>query len=266
MSKPLCFTKMHGIGNDFVIINCLKEIVDINKLSIKALADRHIGIGFDQLLLIEPSKHADFFCRIFNADGSQAEQCGNGLRCVARYIHEEKLCPKNEFTLETLAGIFPIEIENYDHIRVTLGVPEISEALFDLKLNKDFKPIPVSILSVGNPHAIINLETHLPLVDELGPLVSTHPVFPNGANVGFMQILNRKHIKLRTFERGVGETFACGSNAAAAVCAGIINGWLDKRVTVSFPYGDLTIEWAGENNSIQMTGPAAKSFTGELHA
>lgn len=266
MKNPLLhFTKMHGLGNDFVVMNTINQPINLKQLHIASLADRHIGIGFDQLLMIESSQSADFFCRIFNADGSEAEQCGNGLRCVARFILEEGLYDQPEFRLETKAGIFSLQIQDYDHIRVALGIPEINENLYELHLKQDFGIVPVSILSVGNPHAIVKVETvDLIPTDTLGHEISTHTFFPQGVNVGFMQIVNRNHIRLRTFERGVGETHACGSNACAAAVAGIANGWLQRHVKVEFRYGSLSIDWEGEGTPIYMTGPAARVFSGEV--
>lgn len=257
------FTKMHGLGNDFVVINTMNQPFDLSQLSIPALANRHIGIGFDQLLLIEPGTQADFFCRIFNSDGSEAEQCGNGLRCVARAIQEEGLDTRSSFLIATKAGVYSVQIEDYDHIRVTMGAPEIKETLTELKLEQ--ARIAMSVLSIGNPHAIIKVESvRSDWSEKMGASLSAHPYFPHGANVGFMQVINPHHILLRTFERGAGETHACGSNACAAVVAGMMNGWLKERVDVEFRYGLLTIEWKGEGKPIYMTGPAVKVFSGTL--
>lgn len=265
MHKPIRFTKMHGLGNDFVVIDALHQAFDVSKIRINHLSDRHVGIGFDQLLLIEPSKQSDFFCRIFNSDGSEAEQCGNGLRCIARYIHEEKLHATSHVNIETKAGIFPIEIKDYDHIRVTMGAPTVKETLVQLALNEDAKVIPLSILSLGNPHAVTRVESIDSIIDDkLATNISSHVYFPHGVNVGFMQVINNKHIRLRTFERGAGETFACGSNACAAAVAGILNGWLQNAVEVEFRNGSLMIEWNGEGKPIHMTGPASRVFDGEI--
>lgn len=263
--EKISFTKMHGLGNDFVIINALINPLESRHLPIRQLADRHLGIGFDQLLVIEPSSHADFFCRIYNADGSEAEQCGNGLRCIARYIHEEKLITRREFHLETKAGIYPLEIKDYEHIRVSMGAPEIKNNLVELHINDELNTLPVSVLSVGNPHAIIKVKS-LDLIQagKLGPEISALSYFSDGANVGFMQIINPGHIRLRTYERGAGETFACGSNACAAAVAGIANGWLSHRVNVEFRHGSLEIEWEGNNNPIHMTGPASRVYSGKI--
>jgi len=260
------FTKMHGIGNDFVVINSLNQTIDMKKLSIPRLANRHVGIGFDQLLLIERSHHsADFFCRIYNSDGSEAEQCGNGLRCVARYIHEEGIHANKLFSIETKAGIFPLEIHDYDRIRVSMGAPEIINNLVELTLPDQPSILPMSILSIGNPHAITKVESlEATPVNILAPKISMHSLFPNGVNIGFMQIINQNHIRLRTFERGAGETFACGSNACAAAVAGITNGWLNEHVKVDFVYGSLEILWEGKDKPIHMTGPASKVYSGKF--
>jgi diaminopimelate epimerase len=257
----LTFTKMHGLGNDFVVINNLQNQWQSNQLSIAALANRYTGIGFDQLLLIEPSNQADFFCRIFNADGSEAEQCGNGLRCVARFLHEENLINKKEFTLATIAGVFPVIIHDYNHIEITLTPPVIEKTLSELII--DAKPIAMTHLSLGNPHTITVVSTlSNTLVSDLGHKISTHASFPKGTNAGLMEIESRSQIKLRTYERGSGETLACGSNACAAAVAGILNGWLDSPVTVKFALGSLIISWPDQHAPIVMTGPAARVFDG----
>ena len=258
------FTKMHGLGNDFVIIDGIKHKIDINNLPITQLSNRHLGIGFDQLLIIEPtSSGADFFCRILNADGSEAEQCGNGLRCVARYIHENKLNQSNSFSIATKAGVFPVTIQDYDHITVTLSAPTIQQSLANVTI--DNQEIPLSILSLGNPHAIMKVDSIDAIsTNELAPKIAAQHFFPNGANVGFMQVLNNNHVRLRTYERGAGETLACGSNACAAIVAGKINGWLGNYVSVEFCLGKLLVEWEGENQPIRMTGPATKVFDGKI--
>lgn len=263
---PIHFTKMHGLGNDFVVINAIDQSIDIKKLAIAKLADRHLGIGFDQLLLIEPAMQADFFCRIFNADGSEAEQCGNGLRCVARFIHEQGLIKNTAFQLETTAGIFPVNIADYAHISIALGSPNIEENLIELSLQQPLTPIKTSILSLGNPHAIVKVTSVETVnVNDLGPAIAAHHYFPHSANVGFMQIINPQHIRLRTYERGIGETHACGSNACAAVAAGIANGWLQQQVTVEVRYGSLSIDWPGIGKAIQMIGPATQVFSGKIY-
>lgn len=263
--RSIRFIKMHGLGNDFVIIDATHHSFDLASISVADLGNRHLGIGFDQLLIIEPSQKADFYCRIFNADGSEAEQCGNGLRCVARFIQEEKLHPSSSLKLETKAGIFSLLIDDYDHIRVTMGAPLIQEKLIELDLKEDIKNLPLSILSLGNPHAILKVNSIESIsLNKLGPKISAHSYFPSGINVGFMQVINRNHLRLRTFERGVGETQACGSNACAAVVAGIANDWLQHKVTVEFFYGSLSIEWEGGKTPVTMSGPASRVFVGEI--
>lgn len=258
------FTKMHGLGNDFVVINALHHPLNIINLSIPRLANRHIGIGFDQLLIIEPSQQADYFCRIFNADGSEAEQCGNGLRCIARYIYESGIDRRHHFQLETLAGIFSLEIIDDDHVRIAMGIPQINRDLITLDLT-DTDKIFITALSLGNPHAIVKVESF----DNINPLQLTRRIntlsdFPHGVNVGFIQIISKNHIRLRTYERGSGETLSCGSNACAAVAAGITNGWLQHHVNVEFHYGILSIEWESDTNPIYMTGPATKVYSGVI--
>ena len=267
MSKQtMRFCKMHGLGNDFIVIEDRSNtITGPNNFPIQRLADRHIGIGFDQLLVIQASSRADFFCRIFNADGSEAEQCGNGLRCVARYVHETGLHPTSQLTIETKAGLFPIVIPDYEHIQVTLGVPIIENNSLSLSVAPQETPLALSILSMGNPHAILKIDSIESIEPStLGPQIASHHYFPQGINVGFMEIIDQEQIRLRTFERGVGETFACGSNACAAVAAGIANGWLNQQVSVHFRYGSLTIKWAGPNHALIMTGPADTIFNGEI--
>jgi diaminopimelate epimerase len=259
------FTKMHGIGNDFVVINATKQSLDWQKEFITQLSDRHFGIGFDQLLIIEPSQQADFFCRIYNADGSEAEQCGNGLRCVARFIHEEGLHKQNDFTIATIAGVFPIHINDYDHIRVTLSIPKQTEKTLELALPNNLGNITVNVLSLGNPHAIVKspaLESTS--IHEIATAISSHAYFPNGVNVGFMQIQNPHHVRLRTIERGSGETNACGSNACAAALSGIQQKLLSSPVTVEFCHGALSIEWDEAKELLTMTGPATRVFSGTI--
>ncbi len=262
--NSLTFTKMHGLGNDFVVINNLSNTLHLTTNVIRQLADRHLGIGFDQLLQIEPtSSRADFFCRIFNADGSEAELCVNGLRCVARYLHEEKLHTAATLNIETIAGIFLMTIKDYDHIQVTINAPRIEEKKFPLT----HLPINdhICILSLGNPHAILKVASIEGVaIDTLGPLISAQSVFPHGANVGFMEVVSRDHIRLRTFERGAGQTHACGSNAAAAAVASIVNNWCDHQLRVEYGYGSLLVNWEGEGQPIHLVGPAASVFSGEI--
>jgi len=251
------FTKMHGLGNDFMVVETITQSIDINQLPIVQLANRHTGVGFDQLLWIESSKEADFACRFFNADGSEAEQCGNGLRCVARFIREEKLTEKNLLSIATKAGKIEIVCNDFNAICVTMGHPsEIKIIAIDDK--------ELITLSMGNPHAILRVDNiATPPVVEWGQHIATHHLFPQGTNVGFVEVVNQHHIFLRTFERGVGETYACGSNACAAAVAGIHQGWLTSPVQVESILGSLAIEWQ-ENHPVVMTGPAVRVFQGVI--
>lgn len=261
--KPFHFTKMHGLGNDFVVMNGMDEKILLNPTEITTLSHRYLGIGFDQLLLIERSQKTDFFCRIFNADGSEAEQCGNGLRCVARFVHENGLTQAKHFQIETKAGVYPVQIDDYDHIQVTMGAPELLKTSVELILNPEDNKVTLSALSMGNPHAVIKVDSlDSSMIESLAHQVANHSFFPQGVNVGFMQMISPNHIRLRTFERGVGETFACGSNACAAAVAGIANGWLSDTVQVDFRYGYLRIEWAGAHHPVNMIGPAVKVYDG----
>jgi len=271
MPQALSFHKMHALGNDFVVMNTMTQAILFEKPLIQHLANRHMGIGCDQLLLIETSRHADFGCRIFNADGSEAEQCGNGIRCVARFVHEEQFIQSKSISFETKAGISHILIKDYDNIQVSMGMPIFEPADIPFLIEKssniyeltDVSPDQLTVLSMGNPHAIVQVPSlkEYP-VAEIGAKMAVHPAFPAGTNSGFIEVINRQHIRLRTFERGSGETFACGSNACAAVVAGIKNGWLDSVVRVELTYGELLIEWQGDQNSVLMTGPATSVFTG----
>ncbi len=263
---------MHGLGNDFMVIDTIRQTVDLSKIPIPLLADRHRGIGFDQLLVVTPSSRADFACRIFNADGSEAEQCGNGMRCVARYVQEEGLTQKKSLALETISGLINVTVHDHKHIDVIMGLPcfEPEKVPFttpkiaaQYNLDQTMPSLSFTVLSMGNPHAILKVPSIIDApVEQLGAKISTHPAFPNGTNVGFMEIINPNHIHLRTFERGTGETFACGSNACAAVVAGILNHGLDHKVNVELTYGNLLIEWADKNSPVVLSGPAMRVFSG----
>lgn len=263
MNNVLHFAKMHGLGNDFVVVDATKQPFTLDNQTIKTLADRHLGIGFDQLLVIELAKNADFFCRIFNADGSQAEQCGNGLRCIAYFLHQEKMLTSSSVTLETISGLFPISIQDEQHIHVTMGNPLIQKNLIELSFPSGHSRM-LSIISMGNPHAIVKVNNLDEVqVEKVGMEIASHDYFPDGVNVGFMQIVDPHRIQLRTFERGSGETLACGSNACAAAAAGIINGWLQSPVQVEVSHGSLAIEWA-DPKPLQMIGSATHVFNGTI--
>jgi diaminopimelate epimerase len=272
--QTIKFSKMHGLGNDFIVIDSTVQSLQLSTATISALADRHRGIGFDQFLQIEKSSKADFACRIFNSDGSEAEQCGNGLRCVGRFLYEENLTTKKAFKLETKAGLFDVLIHAIDLIQVSMGVPcfqperipfiaEGMQKTYSLDVNQS--ALQFSVLSMGNPHAVMEVDSVKSFpVNQIGTIVAGHSAFPQSTNVGFMEILDRTHIRLRTFERGAGETFACGSNACAAVVAGINNNLLDHKVVVILPYGELLIEWLGDSSPVLMTGPATRVFDGMI--
>lgn len=267
--QAIRFYKMHGLGNDFVVINTINQPFDLRKLNIATLADRHRGIGFDQLLLLGTSQIADFSCRIYNADGSEAEQCGNGMRCLGRFIHEQHLSDKPLIRLETRAGVIEITMTDYTAIQVNMGTPQFLALPQKEQLNipnrqngaDDF----LEFLSLGNPHLLLKVQSiNSAPVTELGAKLSTHPLFPEGTNVGFIEVVNPEHIRLRTYERGAGETLACGSNACAAAVAGIKNHLLKDHVQVELPYGNLWVSWAGKAAPVMMTGPATFVFSGEI--
>lgn len=272
----LKFTKMHGLGNDFVVLDGINQAINLEKQQIRRLADRHFGIGCDQLLLVEKAEgSADFRYRIFNADGGEVEQCGNGARCFVRYVHEHDLTHKNEIRIETLSGVISPKLEVNGDVTVNMGKPvfepeqipfvaEKSELTYPLEVQG--RLITISALSMGNPHAVLvvrDVDTAPVEVD--GALIEKHPRFPKKVNVGFMQVIDRSHIKLRVFERGAGETLACGTGACAAVVAGIRLGLLDPQVAVSTHGGELTINWKGNDEPVWMTGPAVTVFEGEIN-
>ncbi|MEE9451754.1 MAG: diaminopimelate epimerase [Gammaproteobacteria bacterium] len=270
------FTKMHGLGNDFIIIDGVHQTIQLNKKIVQQYADRHLGIGFDQCLLIEkPSQeNADFDVRIFNADGSEAEQCGNGIRCVARFIVDKKLSHKKDLQLAIAKNIISTKIETDDTVRVNMGQPQLQPQQIPMVAAQQALSYPIRIenntinvhaIGMGNPHAVILVDDiQQAPVKTLGATLTQHACFPQGANIGFMQILNPQHIQLRVVERGVGETLACGSGACAAMVAGRLAHDLEEHVTVSLPGGDLKIAWAGHGADVYMTGPAVFVFEGSI--
>jgi len=272
----LKFTKMHGLGNDFVVLDGINQSVNLDQQQIRLLADRHFGIGCDQILLVEKaSGQADFRYRIFNADGNEVEQCGNGARCFVRYVHDHGLTKKNEIRIETLSGVISPRLEVNGNITVNMGkpifepkeIPFIAEKYaLAYQLEIQDKPVKISVLSMGNPHAVrIIQDIENAPVNSEGALIEMHPRFPKRVNVGYMQVIDRKHIKLRVFERGAGETLACGTGACAAVVAGINLDLLDNQVTVSTRGGELQISWNGQGEPVWMTGPAVTVFEGEIN-
>jgi len=273
----LKFTKMHGAGNDFVVLDGVRQHIDISPEQLRLLADRHFGVGCDQILLVEEAQHpeADFRYRIFNADGGEVEQCGNGARCFARFVHDHNLTAKREIVVETLSGLIAPRLEQDGRVTVDMGAPIFDPARipFDAVSNAIIEPLAVagetiriSALSMGNPHAVQIVEDimHAP-VEKTGPLIEQHPRFPKRVNAGFMQIIDRQHIRLRVYERGSGETLSCGTGACAAVVAGIRRGLLDSPVNVATRGGALTIAWDGDDSSVLMTGPAITVFSGEIN-
>lgn len=273
----LPFTKMHGLGNDFVVLDFTKQVYPISAAHAKVIADRNLGIGCDQILIVEQSAREgiDFKYRIINADGSEVGQCGNGARCFAAYVRRNKLSDQAVLRVETLGGDMQLRYdENTDLVTVNMGVPNFTPALIPMNTGEQHTQYSVTIgakevdfaaLSIGNPHAVITVdEISDELVAEVGPALESHPIFPERANIGFMQILNQHTIRLRVFERGVGETIACGSGACAAVASGIESGLLANTVTAQLNGGELSISWAGGNEPVMMTGPATHVFTGEI--
>ena len=272
----LKFTKMHGLGNDFVILDALSHPLALVPEQLRRIADRHFGVGCDQILQIEPARgpDTDFYYRIFNADGGEVEQCGNGARCFVRYLRDRGLTDKRELRLGTRAGVIVPRLEDDGQVTVDMGMPEFepSRIPFDAparalsyELEVDGRRLDVCALSLGNPHAVqIVADIERAPVAVEGPLIERHPRFPQRVNAGYMQVVSRRRILLRVYERGAGETLACGTGACAAVAAGVVRGLLDHQVTVATRGGDLGISWAGESKPVMMTGPAVTVFEGEI--
>lgn len=270
------FSKMHGLGNDFMVIDNLTQNVFFSKEKIAQLADRNFGIGFDQMLLVEPpyDPDQDFHYRIFNADGSEVTQCGNGARCFARFVKMKGLINRNKISVSTKNGRMVLYLENDGMVTVNMGRPNFDPGAVPIKANKqeniyliraEDHTVMAGAVSMGNPHCVMEVDNiDTAPVESLGPLLETHERFPEGVNVGFMQIMNRKHIRLRVFERGVGETLACGSGACAAAVIGQLQGKLDENVRVDLPGGSLKIRWQGNDTMIKMTGAAEHVFDGSI--
>jgi diaminopimelate epimerase len=272
----LKFTKMQGVGNDFVVLDGIGQEIMLTPELARRIADRHFGVGCDQILLVEASTQpdVDFRYRIFNADGGEVEQCGNGARCFVRFVHDRGLTDKREIHVETLGGVIAPRLEGDGNVTVNMGIPRFlpSEIPFihddDVviySLDVADETLEISVVGLGNPHAVQVVAS----VDEApvaahGPLIERHERFPKGVNAGFMQIIDRHHIKLRVYERGAGETLACGTGACAAAVTGIRRGLLDSPVRVTTRGGDLTIAWGATDRPALMTGPAETVFTGEI--
>lgn len=270
------FTKMHGLGNDFVVIDAINQSISLSPEQIRLIADRHFGVGCDQLLLVQSSDvaEADFRYRIFNADGGEVEQCGNGARCFATFVHDQGLTDKTLIPVITSSGLIALKLESDGQVTVDMGRPSLQpdalpfltdkqQTLYTLDI--DGENVNFCAVSVGNPHAVIQVDDiDTAPVAELGQKIQEHAAFPESVNVGFMQVLDNSNIRLRVFERGVGETQACGTGACAAVVAGHQQGLLNDEVDVNLPGGNLSICWAGEQNTVMMTGPTATVFTGTI--
>jgi diaminopimelate epimerase len=273
----LKFTKMHGAGNDFVVIDGVRQRFELSPEQLRLLADRHFGVGCDQILLVEKAtqKEADFKYRIFNADGGEVEQCGNGARCFVRFVHDQGLTSKREIVVQTHSGLIRPRLEDDGRVTVDMGAPVFDaeripfiggEGAVSESLEVAGKILHISAVSMGNPHAVQIVEdVERAPVEQLGPLIEHHPRFPKRVNAGFMQIVDRHRIKLRVYERGTGETLACGTGACAAVVAGIRRGLLSTPVSVATRGGALSIAWDGDGNPVLMTGPAISVFSGEIN-
>lgn len=271
------FDKMHGLGNDFMVVDATNEALALSTKQIQNLADRHRGVGFDQLLILQASENVafDFKYRIFNADGSEVEQCGNGARCVAKFIAQHKLSDKPKLRLQTINGSIEVQCEAADVVTVDMGqpilepqaIPFIAEAQADrYSLDVLGHEHQISVVSMGNPHAVLMVpNVAQAAVKELGAKIEYHQRFPKRVNVEFVQVMNRQQIKLRVFERGTGETEACGSGACAAMVVARQLGLVDGQVLVNLLGGDLTITWPGPGHSVLMTGPAVQVYTGSVN-
>ncbi|KPK67791.1 MAG: diaminopimelate epimerase [Acidithiobacillales bacterium SM23_46] len=270
------FSKMQGLGNDFVVLDGVTRALRLSTEQVRRIADRHFGVGCDQVLLVERSSTpgTDFRYRIFNADGGEVEQCGNGARCFVRFVHDKDLTHKREIAVETLAGVIRPRLEPDGQVTVDMGTPrfEPADIPFDAParaeqydLDIDGRMVRVSVLSIGNPHAVLIVpDVERADVADDGPRIERHARFPRRVNAGFMQVVDRSHIRLRVYERGAGETLACGTGACAAVVAGRQRGLLDATVEVGLPGGSLHVTWEGEGHAVSMTGPASTVFEGTL--
>lgn len=273
------FTKMQGLGNDYIYVDCTKNILDNPSEVAKKVSDRHFGIGSDGLVLILPSDKADFRMRMFNSDGSEAEMCGNAIRCVGKYVFDNKLTDKTNITIETLAGIKVLELRIQEGkvtlVRVDMGEPILTSKEIPVEGNKEsFIAEPIEIdgqiykvtaVSMGNPHAISYVEDveNFPLY-QVGPQMETHKLFPRKVNAEFVQVIDKSTLKMRVWERGAGETLACGTGACATLVASVLNGVSERVATIKLLGGDLFIEWSEKDNHVYMTGPAEKVFDGEI--
>ncbi|HTN31300.1 MAG TPA: diaminopimelate epimerase [Pseudomonas sp.] len=272
----LRFTKMHGLGNDFMVLDLISQHAHIQPKHAKAWGDRHTGIGFDQLLIVEPpgDPDVDFRYRIFNADGSEVEQCGNGARCFARFVLDKRLTSKRRIRVQTKSGVIELRVRSDGQISVDMGAPRLAPAqipfqaeaeALSYRVEVDGREVELAAISMGNPHAVLRVDNvDTAPVHELGPKLEQHPRFPQRVNVGFLQIIDRHQARLRVWERGAGETQACGTGACAAAVAAIRQGWMDSPVQLELPGGRLSIEWAGPGRPVIMTGPAMRVYEGHI--
>ncbi|PVZ10427.1 MULTISPECIES: diaminopimelate epimerase [unclassified Pseudomonas] len=272
----LRFTKMHGLGNDFMVLDLVTQHAHVTPKHARQWGDRNTGVGFDQLLIVEAptNPEVDFRYRIFNSDGSEVEQCGNGARCFARFVLDKRLTTKKRIRVETKSGVIELDVRNDGQVRVDMGPPRFVPADIPFQapaqapvysLDVDGQVLEIAALSMGNPHSVLRVEdVNSAPVRELGPKIEHHPRFPARVNAGFLQVLDRHHGKLRVWERGAGETQACGTGACAAAVAAIAQGWMDSPVELELPGGRLTLEWAGPGQPVMMTGPAARVFEGQV--
>jgi len=274
------FTKMHGIGNDFIVLDHTKSPFQLSKEAIQSLSHRQLGIGFDQLLVVENTalEDVDFKYRIFNQDGGEAEQCGNGARCFYRFIKDKHLTDKLSIRVETKSGVIELTEDSEHMIKVNMGEPifnpkhipflsdtEKNEYPISIDLPHQKETITIAVLSMGNPHAVITVkDAYQAHVETLGPYLESHNLFPKRVNVGFMEIITPHHIRLRVFERGVGETLACGTGACAAAVSGIKRHLLSSPVKVDMQGGSLSIDWKGSGHPVMMKGPAVSLYEGEI--
>ncbi|KUM39599.1 diaminopimelate epimerase [Pseudomonas sp. EpS/L25] len=272
----LRFTKMHGLGNDFMVLDLISQHAHIQPKHVRQWGDRNTGIGFDQLLIVEtPSKpDVDFRYRIFNADGSEVEQCGNGARCFARFVFDKRLTVKKQIRVETKGGIIELHLKGDGQVRVDMGAPRLLAAEIPFVAETEAlshavqvagETVELAVVSMGNPHGVLRVaDVDQAPVQTLGPQLECHPRFPQKANIGFLQIIDAQRARLRVWERGVGETRACGTGACAAAVAGIRQGWLKSPVSIELPGGLLTIEWEGVGQPVLMTGPATRVYEGQV--
>lgn len=273
----LKFSKMHGLGNDFAVFDFISQRGHLTTDRVRRIADRRFGIGCDQILVVEAPDRpdVDFRYRIYNADGSEVEQCGNGARCFARFVREQRLTNKKIIRVQTLAGVIELRVQDDEQICVDMGPPifepqripfEAEQQAESYTIRVNSEAVELNAVSMGNPHAVIRVNNiDSAPVATLGPAIESHVRFPKRVNVGFMQLMNRQHIRLRVYERGAGETMACGTGACAAAVAGILRGWLQSPVKVSLPGGDLQIAWSGNpKDSVLMTGPAVTVYKGQI--